>query len=84
RWALDERPELGHVVGASVEVAEVEPARGRQLGLFAPDGARAEEAIALARYLRGRLGPGRVLRAEVVDAEARLPEREARWEEVVK
>ncbi|HUG56364.1 MAG TPA: hypothetical protein VMJ92_04725 [Candidatus Limnocylindrales bacterium] len=83
RWALDERPEIGRVVGASVEVTEAEPARGRQLGLFAPDGARAEEAIALARYLRGRLGPAAVLRAEVVDPDARLPEREARWEEVV-
>jgi len=84
RWALDEVVELGRVVGASVEVAEAEPARGRQIGLFAPDGARAEEAIALARHLRGRLGPGTVLRAEVVDAKARLPEREARWEELVK
>jgi len=52
RWALEERSELGLVTGCALEVPEVEPARGRQIGLFAPDGARAEEAIATARYLR--------------------------------
>ncbi len=84
RWGLEERPEaIGHVVGVRVEVTEVEPSRGRQLGLFAADGANEEEAIAVARSLRSRLGPGAVLRAEVADADARLAEREARWEEVV-
>src|SRR5205807_2654905 len=52
RWALEERSELGLVTGCALEVPEVEPARGRQIGLFAPDGARTEEAIATARYLR--------------------------------
>jgi protein ImuB len=97
RWALDELPQhgfalpgspmygpdLGRVVGASLEATEVEPLRGRQLGLFAPDGARAEEALAVAQHLRGRLGPGAVLRARVVDDDARIPEREAEWTEVV-
>lgn len=86
RWALEERPsgeELGRVTGLRVEATEVEPARGRQLGLFAADGANEEEAIAVARYLRSRLGPGAVVRARVKDADARLAEREAEWEEVV-
>ena len=83
RWALEEWRELGRVVGASLEAVEVEPLRGRQLGLFAPDGARREEALALAQHLRTRLGEGAVLRARVVDPDARLPEREAEWMEVV-
>ncbi len=83
RWALEERAHLGRVVGCAVEALEAEPARGRQLGLFAADGARWEEAVASARYLRERLGPGRVLRARVTDAGARLPERAAEWKEVI-
>lgn len=83
RWALEERPALGGVSGAALEVTAVEPARGRQIGLFAPDGARREEALAVARHLRARLGAGTVLRARVANAEARLPERAAAWDEVV-
>ena len=83
RWAIEERAHLGRIVSCQVEVREAEPARGRQLGLFAADGARWEEAIASARYLRERLGPGRVLRARVADADARLPERAALWKEVI-
>ena len=83
RWALEERPELGGVSGATLEVTAVEPARGRQIGLFAPDGARREEALAVARHLRARLGAGTVLRARVANAEARLPARAAAWDEVV-
>ncbi len=84
RWALEERADgIGRVLGVRVEATEVESARGRQIGLFAADGANEEEAIAVARYLRSRLGPGVVLRADVEDEDARLAEREARWEEVV-
>ncbi len=83
RWALEERAHLGRIVSCAVEVREAEPARGRQIGLFAADGARWEEAIASARYLRERLGAGRVLRARVADADARLPERAAEWKEVI-
>lgn len=83
RWALDERAELGPIDAAAIEALEVEPLRGRQLGLFAPDGARVEEAIAVAQHLRGRLGPGTVLRARLRAPDARLPEREAEWTEVV-
>lgn len=84
RWALEERTEeIGRVLGVRVEVSEVEPARGRQLGLFAADGANEEEAIAVARYLRSRVGPGAVVRATVRDGDARLAEREAEWDEVV-
>lgn len=83
RWALEERPALGGVSGAALEVTAVEPARGRQIGLFASDGARREEALAVARHLRARLGVGTVLRARVANAEARLPERAAAWDEVV-
>jgi nucleotidyltransferase/DNA polymerase involved in DNA repair len=82
RWALEERDDLGLVTGCALEVSEVEPARGRQIGLFAPDGARQEEAIATARYLRVKLGAGSVLRARIVDEEARLPERATQWQEV--
>lgn len=83
RWALEERHELGRVTGVEIEAICVEPARGRQLGLFAPDGARREDTQAVAAYLRSRLGPGRVVRARVVDEEPRLPERGAEFEEVV-
>ncbi|MBI2773347.1 MAG: hypothetical protein HYX56_02500 [Chloroflexi bacterium] len=90
RWALEEHTEapaaldrIGRVTGVRVEALEVEPARGRQIGLFAADGATEEEAIAVARYLRSRLGAGAVLRATVTDPEARLAEREAEWEEAV-
>jgi nucleotidyltransferase/DNA polymerase involved in DNA repair len=83
RWALEERADLGRVVGIELEASAVEPARGRQLGLFAPDGARKEDAQAVAAYLRSRLGPRRVLRARVVDEEPRLFERASEFEEVV-
>jgi len=79
RWALEERAHIGRVIGCAVEVREA----GRQIGLFAADGARWEEAIASARYLREKLGVGRVLRARVADADARLPERAAEWKEVI-
>jgi nucleotidyltransferase/DNA polymerase involved in DNA repair len=84
RWGIEERPEeIGRVLGVRVEVTEVEPSRGRQIGLFAADSANEDEAVAVARYLRSRLGPGAVVRARVADAGARLAEREAEWEEVV-
>lgn len=85
RWGLEELPdgEISRVTGVRVEATEVETARGRQIGLFAADGANEEEAIAVARYLRSRLGQGAVVRAEVADPEARLAEREASWEEAV-
>jgi protein ImuB len=84
RWAIEERPEdIGRVVGVRIEVTEAEPSRGRQIGLFAADGANEEEAVAVSRYLRSRLGRGAVVRPKVADAEARLAEREAEWEEVV-
>ncbi len=82
RWALEEQ-ELGRITGVELEAIAVEPARGRQLGLFAPDGARKEDAQAVAAYLRARLGAGRVLRLRVVDDDPRLPERAAEFEEVV-
>jgi hypothetical protein len=84
RWGLEEIPTLGQVTSAALEITAVEPARGRQIGLFAPDGAHAEEAIAVAQFLRTKLGPAIVLQPHVADAEARLPERAAEWEEVVR
>ncbi|HUQ16836.1 MAG TPA: hypothetical protein VM070_03520 [Candidatus Saccharimonadales bacterium] len=87
RWGLEELSEatdIGAVNAASLEVSVVEPSRGRQVGLFAPDGARAEEAIAVAQFLRTRLGRGAVLEARVVDPQARLPERGAVWRELVR
>ncbi len=83
RWALDERADLGAIDAVTIEALEVETARGRQLGLFAPDGAHVEEATMVAQHLRGRLGPGAVLRARMETPDARLPEREAEWTEVV-
>ena len=86
RWALEERPGregLGLVTGVRIEATEVELVRGRQIGLFAADAAREEEAIAVARYLRSRLGPGAVLRPRVTDPESRVAEREVEWEEAV-
>ena len=84
RWGLEELPMLGLVTSAAIEITAVEPARGRQIGLFAPDGAHAEEAISVAQFLRTRLGASTVLQPRIVDAEARLPERAAEWEEVVR
>ena len=84
RWGLEEIPTLGLVTSAALEITAVEPARGRQIGLFAPDGAHAEEAIAVAQFLRSRLGTGTVLQPRIVDPDARLPERAAEWEEVVR
>jgi len=84
RWALEERDDLGQITGCALGVVEVEPARGRQIGLFAADGARWEEAIATARYLRAKLGAGVVLRPRIADADARLPERAAEWAEVTR
>ena len=84
RWGLEEIPTLGLVTSAALEITAVEPARGRQIGLFAPDGAHAEEAISVAQFLRTRLGPAVVLQPRIVDADARLPERAAEWEEVVR
>ena len=84
RWGLEEITTLGLVTSATLEITAVEPARGRQIGLFAPDGAHAEEAIAVAQFLRTKLGAGTVLQPRVVDAEARLPEHAAEWEEVVR
>ncbi|HEY8731787.1 MAG TPA: hypothetical protein VIN69_07395 [Candidatus Limnocylindria bacterium] len=84
RWGLEEIAALGLVTSAGLEIIAVEPARGRQIGLFAPDGARAEEAISVAQFLRTRLGAATVLQPRVIDAEARLPERAADWEEVVR
>ena len=84
RWGLEEIPTLGLVTSASLEITAVEPARGRQIGLFAPDGAHAEEAISVAQFLRTRLGPSTVLQPRIVDPDARLPERAAEWEEVVR
>jgi protein ImuB len=83
RWGLEEVPQIGNVVGVRVEVTEVEPARGRQIGLFAADAANEDEAVAVARYLRSRLGAGAVVRAKVGEPDARLAEREAEWEEAV-
>ena len=84
RWGLEEIAVLGQVTAAALEITAVEPAHGRQIGLFAPDGAHAEEAIAVAQFLRTRLGVGVVLQPRVVDAEARLPERATEWEELVR
>jgi nucleotidyltransferase/DNA polymerase involved in DNA repair len=82
RWALEERRDLGRIIGVQLEALSVEDARGRQVGLFAPDGARREEAQSVAAYLRSRLGPGRVVRARIVAEDARLPERVALFDEV--
>src|SRR5437660_629696 len=37
RWTLEERAHLGRIVSCVVDVREVEPARGRQIGLFAAE-----------------------------------------------
>ena len=84
RWGLEEIPTLGLVTSAALEIIAVEPARGRQIGLFAPDGAHAEEAISVAQFLRTRLGASTVLQPRVIDPDARLPERAAEWDEAVR
>lgn len=62
-----------------VELLGIGPAEGHQLSLFVPQAAHgARLAWQLAR-LALRFGPDRVLRPELVDPEAPLPEGRVRW-----
>ena len=78
---LEVSPPPGPVERLSLELAGVVPAAGRQLGLFAPQAARAARLEWQLADLAIRFGTGRVLRATVRDPEARLPEERIAWAE---
>jgi hypothetical protein len=70
------------VARLELELALVEPARGQQLPLFTPQAARgARLAWQLAR-LAIAFGADRVVRVELADTEAPVPEARWRWRPV--
>ncbi len=78
---LEAAPPAAPIAWLSLELDGVVPAVGRQLGLFAPQAARAARLEWQLADLAIRFGPGRVLRATVRDPEARLPEARIGWSE---
>lgn len=67
------------VTRLSLELDGAAPAAGQQLGLFVPQLARAGQLDWQLAGLALRYGPGRVLQARVVDAEAIVPEQRVEW-----
>ncbi len=78
---LEAAPPAAPIERLSLELDGVVPAAGRQLGLFAPQAARAARLEWQLADLAIRFGSGRVLRATVRDPEARLPEARIGWSE---
>lgn len=76
---LERQPPPAPVERLELELAGVAPAAGQQLPLFVPQAARdARLGWQLAR-LALTFGEDRILRAELADPEAPLPERRTRW-----
>ena len=78
---LEADPPGDPVERLSLELDGVIPDPGRQLGLFAPQAARAGHLEWQLADLVIRFGEGRVLRAFLRDPEARLPEARIGWSE---
>jgi protein ImuB len=76
---LEKAPPEHPVERIALELDRVVPAAGRQLGLFAPQAARAARLEWQLADLAIRFGEGRVLRAALHDPEARLPEQRSGW-----
>ncbi|HXQ96117.1 MAG TPA: hypothetical protein VN800_04265 [Candidatus Acidoferrales bacterium] len=78
---LETAPPRRPIERLALELDRVVPAAGRQLGLFAPQAARAARLEWQLADLSIRYGEGRVLRVALRDPEARLPEDRAGWSE---
>ena len=76
---LDVQPPGRPVGRVALELDGGSVARGEQLGLFSPRRARAGRLDWQLADLAIRFGPDRVLRARLVDPDARLPEERAAW-----
>ena len=74
---LEREPPPAAVARLELELAEVAPAVGQQLGLFVPQAARAARLGWQLARLALAFGEDRIGRVELVDPEAPLPE--ARW-----
>jgi impB/mucB/samB family len=81
---LEKAPPGRPVERIVLELDRVIPAAGRQLGLFAPQAARAARLEWQLADLAIRFGEGRVLRAALHDPEARLPEQRSGWLEATR
>jgi protein ImuB len=78
---LETAPPRRPVERIALELDRVVPAAGRQLGMFAPQAARAARLEWQLADLAIRFGEGRVLQAALRDPEARLPEDRVGWSE---
>jgi protein ImuB len=72
-------PPPAAVTRLALELDAASAAVGRQLGLFAPQLARAGQLDWQLAGLALRYGPQRVLQARIVDAEAIVPEQRVEW-----
>jgi hypothetical protein len=81
---LEAGPPPAPVERLALELDGVVLAAGRQLGLFAPQAARAARLEWQLADLAIRFGEGRVLRAAIRDPEALLPEDRVAWTEAAR
>ncbi|HSH22295.1 MAG TPA: hypothetical protein VK992_06755, partial [Candidatus Caenarcaniphilales bacterium] len=72
-------PPTAPVSRLALELHGTAPASGQQLGLFAPQLARAGRLDWQLAGLAIRFGSDRLLRARILDAEATLPEQRIEW-----
>jgi protein ImuB len=79
---LTAAPPVSPVTRLILELHGTAPAAGQQLGLFAPQLARAGRLDWQLAGLSIRFGADRVLRARILDPEATLPEQRIEWESV--
>jgi len=76
---LERTPPPAPVGRFELELADVAPAAGQQLGLFVPQAARAERLTWQLARLTLMFGEDRIRQVELVDPEAPLPEARWRW-----
>ncbi len=76
---LSATPPTAPVTRLTLELDGTAPAAGQQLGLFAPQLARAGRLDWQLAGLAIRFGADRLLRARILDPEATLPERRSEW-----
>lgn len=76
---LSATPPTAPVSRLTLELDGTAPAAGQQLGLFAPQLARAGRLDWQLAGLAIRFGADRLLRARILDPEATLPERRSEW-----
>lgn len=76
---LERTPPAAPVTRLELELADVGPAAGQQLGLFVPQAARAARLAWQVARLALSYGEDRIRRVELADPEAPLPEARWRW-----